>query len=199
MDLNILMGSTIIGLCSAPVSIMKKPRFFWGSAAFDPISFFWMVSFFLYGPLGALISTVIGAAAIARFSREATPVLGGILKGTGTMTVWLTLLCAGVLSADRAATGSLFADPGLYIPAALAAGAVRSLIEIPLCYRAIPFFLSRNTGKTVTGKNMLDRFGGPAQYILIMTALNFYLTFLDTLFSWLITFPTGLYDLLGRW
>jgi hypothetical protein len=199
MDLNILIGSSIIGLCSAPVSLMEKPRFFWGSAAFDPISFFWMVSFFLYGPLGALISTAIGAAAIARFSREATPVLGGILKGTGTMTVWLTLLCAAVLSADRAATGSSFADPGLYIPAALAAGAVRSLIEIPLCYRAIPFFLSRNTGKTVTGKNMLDRFGGPAQYILIMTALNFYLTFLDTLFSWLITFPTGLYDLLGRW
>jgi hypothetical protein len=188
MDLDILIGGIIIGLLSAPVAAIKKPRFFWGSAAFDPISFFWMVSFFLYGPLGALISTAIGAAAICRFSREATPVLGGILKSTGTTTVWLTLLGAAVLSGDHTAAGASFADPGLYIPAVLAAGAVRSLIEIPLCYRAIPFFLTRNTGKTVTGKNMLEQFGGMRKYILIMVFLNFYLTVLDAVFSWIIAF-----------
>jgi len=37
---KIILGSVLFGLLSAPISLLKKPRFFCGSAVFDPISFF---------------------------------------------------------------------------------------------------------------------------------------------------------------
>jgi len=45
MSATILSGSILLEFLSVPVCFFKKPRFFWGSAGFDPISFFWMISF----------------------------------------------------------------------------------------------------------------------------------------------------------
>ncbi len=196
---EIIIGGIVIGLLSSPVSIVKKPRFFWGSAAFDPISFFWISSFFLYGPVGALISSVIGGVAIALFSKEATPGLGAVLKCTGTFTVWATFYFALLLLPSEFPRAGVFTDFSFYLTLILAAGAVRCLLEIPLCYYAIAYFLSRSGKTTVTAGEMIEKFGGLGKYVLIMTALNLYLTVLDAIFSWVIVFPTGIFDNLAAW
>lgn len=192
--MSLLLGSVIIGLASAPIAVIKKPRFFWGSAAFDPISFFWVIAFFLFGPIGALTSSAIGALAILLFSKEPTPRLGAILKFIGTLTVWATLYATAVVfSGSDISAVMYFKNLENYAPAVLLAACVRCLVEIPACYYAIPYFLSRSTGAKTTSLMMIEKFGGMYRYIIIMVALNFWLTLLDALIPWLAIFPTGIY------
>lgn len=196
---EMIIGGIVLGLISSPVSIIKKPRFFWGSAAFDPISFFWMIAFFLYGPIGALISSVIGGLAIGLFSKEATPWLGAFLKCTGTFTVWGTYWIATFLMPTEFPGAAVFSELSLMLKVLLAAGIVRCIVEIPLCYWAIPCFLSISGKTPVTSGDMVKKFGGPGKYVAKMTVLNLYLTFLDGLFSWAVVYPTGMFIRLAAW
>ena len=92
-----------------------------------------------------------------------------------------------------------FTDVGLYTAASFIGAIVRCIVEIPACCIAIPYFLSRATKSSITLQSMFEKFGGALKYVLIMIALNFYLTFLDVLFSWLIVYPTGIYTAFAAW
>ncbi len=197
--MSVLLGSVVIGLVSAPIAALKKPRFFWGSAGFDPISFFWVIAFFLFGPVGAFISSAIGALGILLFSKEPTPGLGAVLKFIGTLTVWGTFYAFAAAFSDPAASFVLYyKNIEKYAPAVLVAACVRSLIEVPACYYAIPYFLTRSTHIKTNSRMMIEKFGGIYRFIVMLIALNVWLTILDAFIPWLVVYPTGLYKL-ARW
>ena len=140
-DKTILFG-IILGLLSVPISFIKKPRFFWGSSGFDPISFFWIVSFFLYGPIGALISSLIGALSIFLFSKEATPLLGAVLKFAGTFTIWFTFYYMLIISPNMLFFSLYFRELSIVAPFIILALIVRCIVEIPACFFVCnPLFL----------------------------------------------------------
>jgi len=196
---NEILYGIILGLLSTPISIIKKPRFFWGSAGFDPISFFWVLSFFLYGPLAAFISSLIGAFSIAIFSKEPTPILGAILKFCGTLSVWLTFYLILLFSPTMLCSSIYFNELSIFIPAVILAAIMRCLIEIPACLFAIPYFLSVAHKETVTIHSMVEKFGGLVKYFLSMVSLNFWLTIVDSFIPWIVVFPTGIYNNFGMW
>lgn len=196
---KIILGSIIFGLLSAPISLIKKPRFFWGSAGFDPISFFWIISFFLYGPTGAIISSLIGALAIFLLSREATPLLGAILKFTGTLIVWITFYFILLMSPNMFCSPIYFQELTIYAPSVILAAIMRCIVEIPICFFAIPYFLTVSQKVYTSPHMMIEKFGGLFRYFLIMIGLNFWLTFLDALIPWLVVFPTGIYNKFAVW
>ena len=199
MDDKTILFSILLGVFSAPISFIKKPRFFWGSAGFDPISFFWMISFFLFGPLGALISSFIGSISTFFFSREKTPLLGAVLKFTGTLIVWLTFYCMLRKSPNMFCSALYFKDIAIIVPFLILAAIVRCIVEIPACFFAIPYYLSKITEKTVSSHMMVEKFGGTTKFFLTMIGLNFWLTFLDVVIPWLIVYPTGIYDRFAVW
>jgi len=196
---KVILGSIFLGLLSAPISLIKKPRFFWGSSLFDPISFFWMISFFLYGPMGALISSLIGALAISLLSREPTPLLGAILKFTGTLSVWITFYLILLISPHMFCSAVYFQELTIYAPSVVLAAIMRCIVEITACFFAIPYFLTISQNVSTTTHMMIERFGGLFKYFLIMIGLNFWLTFLDSLISWLVVYPTGIYSKFSVW
>lgn len=199
MPHNLILVSILLGLLSAPISLVKKPRFFWGSSGFDPISIFWMISFFLYGPVGFLISSLIGSVSIALFSREPTPLLGAILKFIGTLTVCFTLYFILFMSPNMFCSAIYFQEISIYLPSVILAAIMRCMVEVPACFFAIPYFLTISTKVPTTTHVMIEKFGGVLRYFLIMIGLNIWLTFLDTLISWLIVYPTGVYDKFAVW
>lgn len=199
MSNNIFLIIILLGLLSAPATLVKKPRFFWGSAGFDPISFFWMVSFFLYGPMGALISSLIGSLAICLFSREPTPLLGAVLKFAGTVTVWLTLYLILLISPNMLCSAIYFQELSIYAPSVILAAIMRCIVEIPACFFAIPYFLTISKKVPISSHAMIEKFGGLFRYFLIMIGLNFWLTLLDILIPWLIVYPTGIYTRFAVW
>jgi len=193
-----IVGSIILGLVSVPIARIKKPRFFWGSAGLDPISFLWMISFFLFGPKGAFLSSIIGAIGIAKLSTEKTPRLGASLKFIGTMCVWgsMTIMLFGF---SLPYTGKTLNNLNIFIPFAFLSAIVRCLVEIPLCVLAIPYFLTVSRGEKITTSQMIEEFGGLKGYLLKMVLLNFWLTFLDTAIPWVLTYPTGIYSYSATW
>jgi len=196
---KIILGSVLLGFLSAPISLIKKPRFFWGSAIFDPISFFWMISFFLYGPMGALISSLIGALAISLLSREPTPIVGAILKFTGTLTVWITFYFILLISPHMFCSAIYFHELTIYSPSVLLAAIMRCIVEITACFFAIPYFLTVSQKVSISFPMMIERFGGLFRYFFIMIGLNFWLTILDTIIPWLVVYPTGIYSRFAVW
>ena len=79
------------------------------------------------------------------------------------------------------------------------AAIVRCTVEIPACFFAIPYYLSKTTEKTVSSHMMVAKFGGTTRFFLAMIGLNFWLTFLDIVIPWLIVYPTGIYDKFAVW
>jgi hypothetical protein len=136
---------------------------------------------------------------IAFFSKEATPVLGAVLKFTGTLTVWITFYFVPIFKSYVLPSAIFFSDFTVYAPSVILAATLRSIVEVPACYFAIPYFLTRSTKVPVSSHIMFEKFGGLKKYFLIMIALNFYLTFLDAFISWLLVYPTGIYVRFAAW
>jgi hypothetical protein len=145
------------------------------------------------------MSSIIGSLSIALFSKEATPMLGAILKFTGTFTVWITLYFVVIFASDGLPSAMVLNNLGIYAFSVFLAAILRCVIEIPACYFAIPYFLTRSTKVSVSAQSMIEKFGGFIKYFLIMITLNFYLTFLDAFFSWLLVYPTGIYAKFAVW
>lgn len=193
-----LLGALLLGAASILIAMIPKPRLFWGSAAIDPTSFPWIISFMLYGPLAALLSSLMGALAIALLSPEPTPRLGAALKFVGTACVWGTwwaLMQAGVI----ACSGSALSPPTALLALVPVAGLVRCLVEVPACYVAIPYYMSRTLDRRVSPREALSEFGGVGRYVLIMSLFNLWLTLLDSAIPWALVYPTDAYKTWGTW
>ena len=199
MSHTILWGSVLLGFLSVPVCFFKKPRFFWGSAGFDPISFFWMISFLLYGPFAALLSSLIGSFGLSLFSKEPTPLLGAALKFTGTLTVWITFYFILFISPNMFCSTLYLEEPSIYMPLSLLAALFRCIVLIPVSFFAIPYFLSLAQKKPVSYHVMIEEFGGMFNFFFSMIGVNFWITFLDTLIPWLLVFPTGIHARFAVW
>lgn len=187
-----------LGLVSIPIGWVPKPRFFWGSAVFDPTSFAWVLSFLLFGPAAALLSSLVGTVGIWRLSSEPTPALGASLKFLGTLPVWLVPAMAVAFSLGGGYPNAALGDLGTYSMLMLGAAAVRCIIEVPLCYYAIAYYRSAISGQRISPAQAIEGFGSLGRYVLILTAFNIWLTVIDSLVPWLITYPTGLAAWLAR-
>lgn len=196
--LGVLLWGVGLGLVTAAIALIPKPRLFWGSAVVDPSGVPWVVAFLLFGPGGALVASVVGAVGIWRLSREATPGLGAFMKWLGTLPVWgvPALAVALVLGGDYPSPA--LADLWLYLGLGLLAWVGRCLLALTVnYYYSIPRYRTTVSGARMTTREAMVEFGGTGRYILILGAFNLYLTLFDVVVSWLVVYPTGLGRLVG--
>ena len=79
------------------------------------------------------------------------------------------------------------------------AGLVRCLVEVPICYVAIPHYIGKTLGRRVSSREALLKFGGVCRYALIMSLFNLWLTLLDSTIPWAFAYPTGAYEAWSTW
>lgn len=196
--------TTILGALSIFLVFAPDIRLPWGMAALDFIAVPWIVAFLLLGLKGGLLTSVIGFLGIFLFSEEAYPYIGATMKFSATIP--MILIPAFILSLPKFRySGENFMKKRFYVGLMAAAIIVRCLVTMFLNYYwAIPLMYGLKPSEVPSSFNWFF-WGSPMNpnvliyYALGVSLWNTWQGVVDAVLSWLVVFPTKLYNQYKFW
>jgi len=194
---------TTLGSLSILMVFAPDIRLPWGMAALDFIAVPWIVAFLLLGLKGGLLTSVIGFLAIFFFSEETYPHIGATMKFSATIP--MILIPALILSLPKFKySGESLGVKRVYAFLMVAGIIVRCLVTMFLNYYwAIPAMFGLKPYEVPASFNWF--FWGKSMnpvlmyYLLGVSLWNTWQGTVDAVLSWLVVYPTKLYNQFKLW
>lgn len=191
-----IAGGAVFSAISVVLSILFSPIVprvpGWGIALIDPVSIIWVLCFLIFGVLAGLLCSTVGF--IALFYVDPFVPWGPIFKLLATLPLIIIpylLLKVRFHSEDSCISlGCGFKKPSTYVMAAIPAIIVRCVV---MGLVNILFFIY------ILGEGAIIAVGGLQTIVIVAVAINAEQSIWDLSIPWLITYPTGIYQLHKLW